>query len=92
MRICSPEAQLQPSKVTAVARPKSLQGLRIGFLDNTKPPADRVMEHLDRRLRESFPGVQSHYVSKNAASMPATPAMLQSLQDNCDVVITGFGD
>ena len=92
MRIWSPEAQLQSTKVNPVARPKSLEGLRVGFLDNTKPPADRVMEHLDRRLRESFPGLSSHYVSKHAASMPATEQMYQSLKDNCDVVITGFGD
>ena len=92
MRICSPEAQVQQARVNPVARPKSLEGLRIGFLDNTKPPADRVMEHLDKRLRERFPGVQSHYVSKNAASLPATEAMYKSMQENADVVITGFGD
>ncbi len=93
MKLCSPEAQsLPPSSVKPVSRPESLSGLRIGFLDNTKPPADKVMAHLDQRLRERFPGAQSFYVSKTAASVPATPEMMQALKLNCDVVITGFGD
>jgi len=93
MKLCSPEAQALPaSNFKTAPRPETLAGLRVGFLDNTKPPADKVMAHLDQRLRERFPGAQSFYVSKTAASVPATAEMMQSLKLNCDVVITGFGD
>ena len=93
MKLCSPEAQaLPPSNFKTAPRPETLAGLRVGFLDNTKPPADKVMAHLDQRLRERFPGAKSFYVSKTAASVPATAEMMQSLKLNCDVVITGFGD
>ena len=92
MKICSPEAQTLSTGFAPVKRPESLHGLRVGFLDNTKPPADRVMAHLEKRLSERFPGLQSTYVSKTAASVGATPEMMKKLKDECDVVITGFGD
>ena len=92
MKLCSPEAQTAITGFAPVKRPETLHGLRVGFLDNTKPPADRVMEHLDKRLKERFPGMKSTYVSKTAASVPATPEMMKKLNDECDVVITGFGD
>lgn len=93
MKLCSPEAPTEAAgPFKPVLRPETLRGLRVGLLDNTKPPADRVMTHLDKRLRERFPGMQSKTFVKRAASVPATPEMLATLKQECDVVITGFGD
>lgn len=93
MKLCSPEALTEAAGSFApVLRPESLSGLRVGLLDNTKPPADRVMVHLDQRLRERFPDLKSKTFVKRAASVPATPEMLKSIKEECDVLITGFGD
>jgi hypothetical protein len=92
MKLCSPEAQQQPISVKAVRRPETLNGLRIGFLDNTKPPADRIMAHLDAKLRERFPEAKTFHIAKHASSQGAKPEILQALKDNADVVITGLGD
>ena len=92
MKLCSPEGRTLPLSLSAVARPRSLEGLRIGLLDNTKAPIDKVYAHLERRLREAAPGVEIYSVSKPMASQPADPAILQGLRQNCDVVINALGD
>ena len=92
MKLCSPEGQTQPLSVGASARPRTLQGLRVGLLDNTKAPVDKMMEHIERRLKERFPGIEITPASKIAASSGADPKVLQNLRLNCDVVINALGD
>ena len=92
MKLCSPEAQSLPLSVGASARPVSLQGVRVGLLDNAKAPVDKMMAHIDRRLKERFPGIETMLASKVAASTPATTQMMQNLRQNCDVVINALGD
>ena len=92
MKLCSPEGHPLPLSLGAVARPRSLEGLRIGLLDNTKAPVDKMMVHLERRLRETVPGVEIYSVSKQAASLSAEAQIMQGLRQNCDVVINALGD
>lgn len=92
MKLCSPEGRTLPLSLSAVTRPRSLEGLRIGLLDNSKAPVDKVYAHLERRLRESVPGAEIYFASKPAASLPADPKVLQGLRQNCDVVINALGD
>lgn len=93
MKLCSPEGRALPRQgVAAVARPQSLAGLRIGLLDNTKPPVDKVMEHLATRLRERIPGAQPFYVSKQIMNQPAGATVLQALTERADVLINALAD
>ncbi len=92
MKLCSPQGHPLPLSLSATARPKSLEGLRIGFLDNMKAPVDKMMDHLEKRLREMFPGIETYRTSKYAASIPADAQILQGLRLNCDVVINALGD
>ena len=92
MKLCSPESRSQPLTIGAAARPRSLEGLRIGLLDNAKAPVDKMMVHLSRKLRERFPGVEIYTASKSMASQPADAKMLQGLRANSDVVINALGD
>jgi hypothetical protein len=93
MKLCSPEGRAFPAKRLQVAdRPRSLQGLRIGLLDNTKPPVDKIMQHLERRLRERIPGARPFYLSKKIMNQPAGPAVMDTLRQQADVVINGLAD
>ena len=92
MRLCSPAGRALPLSLSAVARPRSLEGLRVGLLDNSKSPVDAMMAHIERWLRDNVPGVQIHAASKVSAAVPMTPQMLQNLRQNCDVVINALGD
>ncbi len=93
MKLCSPEGNALPTtNMTLVDRPKSLEGLRIGLLDNTKPPVDKIMAHLEQRLRERIPGARPFYISKRIMTQPAGSAVMESLRQNVDVVINAIGD
>lgn len=92
MKLVSPQGHSQPLSVGAVARPRSLDGLRIGLLDNAKAPVDKMMAHIEARLKKIHPGIETITASKRAASSPADAAMLKRLRDNCDVVINALGD
>ena len=92
MKLVSPLGHAQPLSVGAVARPRSLNGLRIGLLDNAKAPVDKMMLHIEAKLKKTFPGIETIIASKRAASSPADATMLKQLRDNCDVVINALGD
>lgn len=92
MRLVSPEGHARPLSVGASPRPRSLQGLRVGLLDNAKAPVDKMMLHIEAKLRARYPGIETYTASKVAASRPAEARMLKALRDNCDVVINALGD
>lgn len=92
MKLLSPDGRAAPEMIAMPPRPARLDGLRIGLLDNTKAPVDRMFEHLDRRLRERIPGASTFYISKKHPSMGAEPEVHAALRANADVVITALGD
>ena len=92
MEICSPKANAVTPKLTFADRPKTLEGLRIGLLDNKKAPVDKMWVHLEKRLLETIPKVKVFSISKKGAAHPAEPHVMKALKDNCDVVINALGD
>ena len=92
LELVSPEGRMRAERLQGAARPRALEGLRIGLLDNTKPPVDHIMAHLARRLGERFPGASTHYVSKTRTSIPAGARVMADLRARCDVLITALGD
>jgi hypothetical protein len=92
MRLVSPEGHSQSLSIGASPRPHSLQGLRVGLLDNAKAPVDKMMVHIEAKLKEKYPGIETYTASKLAASRPVDERMLKGLRDNCDVVINALGD
>ena len=91
MRIAIPEGQPQPHTLKPVDRPASLDGLRIGLLDNCKAPVDKMHAYLEQRLRERIPGVQPVQIAKRDMGKPAPPEVMKALED-VDVVINALGD
>lgn len=73
------------------ARPRSLAGLVLGYLDNGKPRSDRFLDLLAARLRAD--GVRDAVrARKPSIGRLAAREMLDELAARCDVVITGVGD
>ena len=95
MRVHSPAGGgAQPGgspQVAARPRPASLAGLRIGLLDNTKSPVDRMLRRLEERLLERIPGVQTRHFAKREMGIPAPEALLEAL-GQVDVVVNALGD
>ena len=69
-----------------------LGGKVVGFIDNTKPNFNYLVDDLAELLISTY-GVRSVIKrSKRVAAIPAPEAVLRELVDQCDLVITGSGD
>jgi hypothetical protein len=64
----------------------------VGLLDNAKAPVDKMMAHVEAKLKAKYSRIELYTASKLAASLPADVRMLKALRDNCDVVINALGD
>jgi hypothetical protein len=84
-------------RVDAVHRPlapraTTLQGLRLGVLDNTKWNANRLLRKTAALLEaEHGIGAVSYY-RKESFSKPADPALIAEIADANDIVLTAIGD
>jgi hypothetical protein len=70
------------------ARPKTLAGLKLGVLDNTKEQADILLGRAAQLLGRD--GVQPVFAQKPSFSRVAPPEVIEQLA-MCDIVITGLG-
>ena len=86
-------AQEDPSPPLSYSeRPKGLNGLRLGFLDNTKPNSDRFLQQLAGRLQDHYELADVRYHRKHDSSSPAGESLLDELAKECDGVINAVPD
>lgn len=81
-------------RVAPAARPKSLEGLRIGLYWNGKPQGDVALAHTKAMLGESFRGVSfvDVFGEKGGINRYLSPEQLDMLERDADVVIGTSGD
>ncbi len=68
-----------------------LTGVRVGVLDNTKPNADVILDRIAGRLAERTGAHIRRRDTKNAA-MPAGDQVLDGMQNEVRIVLTGSAD
>ena len=90
MRVLSPLGDT-PDAVKPLARRRaSLNGLRIGVLDNSKPNADVLLARMAELLAARADGVTIRSWTKPGSSRPA--AMIEEIASSVDVLLTGSAD
>src|SRR3954453_12563074 len=93
--IIDPTARHQAGVSAAAAeapRPKSLAGLRIGLLENTKRNADRILAALGEELAARNEVDSLVHLTKQVFAMPLPVDLVEELINECDVVVLGVGD
>ncbi len=90
--VLDPVAEARPVHAPLSARPDTLSGKRIGFLDNTKANATELMRALEARLRSRYTVVSVLHKTKPLAAVGASEAVLEELARDCDVAIVAIGD
>jgi hypothetical protein len=91
LEVLDPTNGAAPVETEALARPRTLAGLVVGYLDNGKPNSDRFLDLLAARLQTE--GVQDVVrARKPSIGRLAPPETLDALAASCDVVVTGVGD
>lgn len=92
IRVVDPAAEVESEILPLAPRLQSLQGLRIGMIDNSKHMAGSFLE-ATRFLLEKRYGVGGfEYYKKSSASVPTPPDVMESLLRSCDAVIHGVAD
>jgi len=94
MIVLSPEGKAQSSaaKVAGVPQFTDLRGKVVGFLDNSKPNADRLAERFAELLKEKY-GVAGMITRRKLTAQQGAPKQyLDELASQADFVISGLGD
>jgi hypothetical protein len=81
------------SAATHAWRPlDTLQGKVVGFIDNSKPNFNHLVDDLSRLLIDKYGAASVVKHRKLAASIPAPDEVIKDVEERCDLVITGSGD
>ena len=92
LQMFDPTAQIKERAISFAPRPESLQGVRIGLVENTKFNSDKLLLKIAAIL-ENEHGAKSHIIcSKRNPSVPVHQEIFDEFVANCDVVISGIGD
>jgi len=89
-RVVAPEDPTPP--VSFSKRPKRINGLRLGFLDNTKPNADLFLQQLAGRLQDHYELATARHRRKHDSSSPAGQNLLKEFVRECDAVVNAVPD
>jgi hypothetical protein len=92
IQIFDPTTEATGRQIAYAPRPKSIAGLRIGLVDNTKHNSDRLLLRI-AALLESNHGAKAHVIRRKRSSGAAPHAeIIEELKANCDVIVAGVGD
>jgi len=81
-----------PSRLSPAPRPASLQGLRLGLVDNRKVNASAILEKVADRLAAKFGTRVSVRDVKRSPSHEIDDKAVAALKRDADLVISGVGD
>ena len=90
--VLSPVGERRPGSAAIPALPSELRGLTVGFLDNTKPNFDRLVDGMGRALKERFGVTQVVHMKKANASSAAAPEIIEAMTKQCHLVFAGSAD
>ncbi len=87
-----PRGVVETEPLTLAVRARSLDGLRLGVLDNTKWNANRLLRKTVAKLQQEFSFAAVNYYRKESFSKDADPALIETIAANNDIVLTAIGD
>ena len=92
VQIYDPTTEVAGRTIAYARRPKSLAGLRIGLVDNTKHNSDQMLLRI-AALLESKHGAKTHIIRKKKSAGAAPHAeIVEEFKEHCDVIVAGVGD
>ena len=92
LTIFDPRGRVDVERVELAPRAATLQGLRLGILDNTKWNANRLLRKTAALLEERHGIAAVSYYKKESFSKVADPALVAQIAADNDIVLTAIGD
>jgi hypothetical protein len=90
--VYDPRGVVGAEKKAIAARVRSLDGLRLGILDNTKWNANKLLRELRDQLQAQHPLAAVNYYRKESFSRFAAPELVEKIRAENDIVVTAIGD
>ena len=92
LEILDPTVEPRKQPLTFVPRPDSLNGKRIGLVENTKFNSDRLLARIGEILKQEYGAAETRMWRKHNAGVPAHAEILEEAKRGVDVVVAGIGD
>ena len=90
--VYDPRGVVGAEKRAIAARVRSLDGLRLGILDNTKWNANKLLRGVRDRLAQKHALGAVNYYRKESFAAAAAPELLAEIAATNDIVLTAIGD
>ena len=90
--VYDPRGIVKSTDVPIAARPKQLDGLRLGILDNSKWNANKILRASMTALEKTVKFSQVNYYVKQSFSKDAAPELIAEIAAHSDLVLTAIGD
>ena len=90
--VYDPRGSVTVEPLLLAPRKSSLDGSRLGVLDNSKWNASKLLRHIITQLEVTTSLTDVQYYKKNSFSRPADSKLLDTIAGDVDVVITAIGD
>ena len=92
IELLDPTVEATTRPITYVDRPRSLEGKRIGLVENTKFNSDRLLARIGDLLKTEYGAAGWTMFRKHNSSVPAHQEIIEELKRTCDVMVAGIGD
>src|SRR5205823_10127463 len=90
--VFDPRGRVDAERILSAPRVATLDGLRLGILDNTKWNANKLLRKTVDQLGEQHHFAAVTYYKKESFSKNADPALLAQIAAENDIVLTAIGD
>jgi len=90
--VYDPRGNVTVTPMALAPRRTSLNGLRIGFLDNSKWNASKLLRHIANQLETTVSVGQIQFFTKQSFSKPAESVLIDTIAESTDIAITAIGD
>ncbi len=92
MEILDPTTEAMAQSIAYAPRPASLEGKRVGLIENTKFNSDRLLAKIGDILKAEYDAAETRMWRKHNSSVPAHQEIIEELKRTCDVMVAGIGD
>jgi len=92
IELLDPTAEVTAQGIAYVDRPATLEGKRVGLIDNTKFNSDRLLEKIGALLKAEYGVAETRMFRKHNASVPAHEEIIVELRKGFDAMVAGVGD
>ena len=92
IRVFDPTTSPKEQTLRYAVRPASLQGKKVGLVENTKFNSDKLLLKIGKILQDEY-GVQGVLLRrKRSSGVPAHEEIVRDILAECDAVVAGVGD